>query len=112
MRYEIRPTVPFVQQVKRLKKKYRHIDEDLNRLKSVLQDNPRAGEAIPGFEGRIFKVRMASSDMKRGKRGGFRIVYYLVTKKGLIYLLAIYAKARREDIRPNEIQRILNELDV
>jgi mRNA-degrading endonuclease RelE of RelBE toxin-antitoxin system len=48
--------------------------------------------------------------MKRGKRGGFRIIYYL--SDHVVYLLTIYAKAKREKISVKEIKAALKELDM
>lgn len=62
-----------------------------------------------GFEGVVYKIRIPSSDMKRG---GFRVIYYVITSAEVIDLLTIYAKARTEDIDRSEIQRLLDELDI
>lgn len=77
MSYKIIPTPVFQRDVKYLKKKYRHIGSDLEKLNSFLIDNSAYGDAIAGLEGKVFKARLASSDMSRGKSGGFRIIYYL-----------------------------------
>ncbi|PIU68806.1 MAG: hypothetical protein COS84_00540 [Armatimonadetes bacterium CG07_land_8_20_14_0_80_40_9] len=47
------------------------------------------------------------TDMKRGKRGGFRVIYYFIDERGIIYLLTIYAKAKKETIEIREIKKIL-----
>jgi len=81
-------------------------------LRGQLNGNPEAGDRIPGVNGPVFKVRISSQDMQRGKSGGYRAIYFLKTQQGVIYLLAIYAKAQREDIRPEEINAILRNLDI
>ena len=50
--------------------------------------------------------------MKRGKRGGYRIIYYLQTAKEQVVLLTIYAKSRKEDIRVQEIISLLEWLEI
>lgn len=107
MPYEIRATARFVKDVRKLKHKYRRIGEDLRTLQRQLQDNPTSGDRIPGVDGPVFKIRLQSQDMQRGKQGGYRVVYYLRVQPDMIYLLTIYAKARQEDIRPEEINQIL-----
>jgi hypothetical protein len=34
----------------------------------------------------------------KGKSGGFRVVYYFLAKPGRIYMAAIYAKSRQENL--------------
>jgi len=108
--YRIIPTPVFQRDVKYLKKKYRHIGLDLEKLNSLLSDNPAYGDAIAGLEGRVFKARLASSDMGKGKSGGFRVIYFLKSSDDTIYLLTIYAKAYKEDIDPVEIKAILKKI--
>ncbi len=110
MSYKIIPTPVFQRDVKYLKKKYRHIGSDLEKLNSVLIDNPAYGDAVTGLEGRVFKARLASSDMGKGKSGGFRIIYYLRNSENTIYLLTIYAKAYKEHIDPVEINALLKKI--
>jgi len=61
-----------VKDVRKLKRKYRRIGEDLQTLQTRLQDNPDAGDRIPGANGPLFKIRVQSQDMQRGKQGGYR----------------------------------------
>lgn len=110
MSYNIIPTPTFQRDVKNLKKKHRHIASDLEKFSNTLTDNPFYGEAIKGLEGSVFKARLASSDMSKGKSGGFRVIYYLMESDKTIYLLTIYAKAYKEDIDHVEIKSILRKI--
>jgi len=107
--YRVIPTLRFQKDVKHLQKKYRHIIPDLEELNNILADNPSCGNAIEGLEGKVFKIRLASSDTAKGKSGGFRIIYYLLHTDKTVYLLTIYAKAYRENIDPAEIKVILKK---
>ncbi len=98
MSYNIVPTPTFQKDVKSLRKKYRHISSDLEELQAILAEDPFAGDAVKGLEKTIFKIRLASSDMGKGKSGSFRIIYYLVTTDKTISLLTIYAKAYKQTI--------------
>ncbi len=40
----------------------------------------------------------------RGKRSGLRVIYYLATAQGEIFLLDLYAKNERADLSPNDLQ--------
>ena len=42
----------------------------------------------------------------RGKSGGARIIYYAVTRRGVLYLLDVYAKSAKEDLTDAEKHQI------
>jgi hypothetical protein len=60
--------------------------------------NPEAGDLIPGSGG-VRKVRWGRHGS--GKRGGVRIIYFYHNPRMPLYLLMIYAKARRDDLSPD-----------
>lgn len=107
-------TIPlFNQTFKKLQKKYPHIKNDLIPLFKNLKQGVLEGNRLQGFEGNIYKVRAASSDQKKGKSGGFRIVYYLITEENEIDLIFIFPKASQENLTPNQtkkIKQLLKEL--
>jgi hypothetical protein len=50
----------------------------------------------------------------RGKSGGARIIYYVVLRKGVLYLLDVYAKSEKEDLTDadtREIRRLIATLE-
>ena len=110
MNFEIRATTALERDLKRLARKYRRLGTDYAVLLSELRADPRAGEAIPGFADQVFKIRLASSDMKKGKSGGFRVIYYLDEAAHIVWLLTIYAKSEQENPNPVELQDALAEL--
>jgi hypothetical protein len=75
-------------------------DED-ERLEfvSFIAANPEAGEVIPETGG-VRKVWWSRAGS--GKRGGVRVVYFYHDAKRPLYLLMVYAKARKEDLSPAE----------
>ncbi len=89
----------FKKQLKTLKKKYPHVKKDL--LGMLADFNPR--EAI--FVGKsIFKIRIPSTDMRKGKSGGFRAYLYLHVRKDFLVPLCMYAKPESESITENELK--------
>jgi hypothetical protein len=42
----------------------------------------------------------------RGKSGGVRIIYFVVSRRGAIYLIDIYAKSEKEDLTDAERREI------
>jgi hypothetical protein len=50
----------------------------------------------------------------RGKSGGARIIYYVVNRKGVLYLLDVYAKSAKEDLtdaEKHEIRKLVVTLE-
>lgn len=66
----------------------------LTDLYQTLAANPAAGSVMPG-KGGVRKLRWAAPG--RGKRGGFRVLYYWYTANDRIILLALYAKNEWEN---------------
>lgn len=83
-------------------------DDVYAELQMALIADPEAGVVIPGSGG-VRKLRWAGSG--RGKRGGLRVVYYLRTRHGQIWLLTLYAKNVLDDIPPRLLRRIKEEID-
>jgi hypothetical protein len=42
----------------------------------------------------------------RGKSGGARVIYYVVVRRGVLYLLDVYAKSAKEDLNDAEKREI------
>ena len=112
MSCRIIPAPRFQRDVKFLKNKYRNIISDLDEFNTILSDNPFYGEAIPGLEGKVFKARLASSDMKSGKSKGYRIIYSFLERENTIYLLTMYAKAYKENIYVAEIKEMISKCEL
>jgi mRNA-degrading endonuclease RelE of RelBE toxin-antitoxin system len=83
-------------------------DDDLSGLQHYLNENPEAG-AIIRESGGVRKLRWGARG--RGKRGGFRIIYYLRSQQGEIWLLTLYAKNTAESISGRALKKIKEEID-
>ncbi len=64
-----------------------------------IAQNPEAGDVIPETGG-VRKIRWARAGT--GKRGGARVVYFYHDRDRPLCLLMVYAKARRENLTPDE----------
>jgi hypothetical protein len=73
-------------------------DEERSEFVDFIARNPEAGDLIAETGG-IRKVRW--SRQGSGKRGGVRVIYFYHRSDVPLYLLMIYAKARREDLSPD-----------
>lgn len=83
-------------------------DEDYAALQAVLAANPDAGPVIRGTGG-VRKLRWARPG--RGKRGGFRVTYYVRSAQGVVWLLTLYPKNVRDTIAPHVLKQIREEIE-
>jgi len=70
--------------------------------------NPALGVVIPGTGG-IRKLRWKAAG--RGKRGGYRVIYYWQTEAERIWLLTIFLKSEQENISTKKLQDLLKRIE-
>ena len=75
-------------------------EDDYRQLQSALVIRPDMGDLIPGSGG-LRKLRWRMSG--RGKRGGVRVIYYWATSREEIWMILVYAKAKKEDLNPQQL---------
>ena len=86
-----------------------YLDDDAyGALQQALMQNPDAGPVIPGSGG-VRKLRWAAPG--RGKRGGYRIIYYVRHAHGVIWMLTIYSKNVSENIPAHVLRQIRKEVE-
>jgi hypothetical protein len=83
-------------------------DDEYAALQQALLADPEAGAIIPGSGG-VRKLRWGVA--RRGKRGGIRVIYFLRTRHGQIWMLTLYAKNVAENISANVLKQIKDEID-
>jgi mRNA-degrading endonuclease RelE of RelBE toxin-antitoxin system len=83
-------------------------DDEYRELQKVLMDNPETGNIIPGSGG-LRKVRWRAPG--RGKRGGYRVIYYARLKQGVILMLTMYPKNVAENIPAHVLRQIRKEVE-
>ncbi|CAM3672716.1 Toxin HigB-2 [Klebsiella variicola] len=81
-------------------------DDEFRVFQEMLIEDPEAGDTIVGTGG-FRKIRWNRPGM--GKRGGVRIIYYNVTRKGRIYLALVYPKNELDDLT-EEQKKMLKQL--
>ena len=107
---EIRFSLEFKRNLRTLSRKYRHIRSDVQPVIDQIQSGEIIGDQIPRSRYTVFKVRVKNSDIRKGKRSGYRFIYYLKTQTEII-LVTIYSKLEQSDISAEQIRRILQEYD-
>jgi hypothetical protein len=74
-------------------------DDERESFVDFIAKNPQMGDVIPDTGG-VRKIRWAKAGT--GKRGGVRVIYFYHDADSPLYLLMVYAKARQEDLTPDE----------
>ena len=83
-------------------------DEEYGELQWFLAAAPESGPVIPGTGG-VRKLRWRATG--RGKRGGYRVIYYLKRVDGVISMLTMYPKNVIEDIPAHVLRQIREEIE-
>jgi mRNA-degrading endonuclease RelE of RelBE toxin-antitoxin system len=83
-------------------------DDEYAALQLSIAANPEAGEIVRGSGG-VRKLRWSGSG--RGKRGGIRVIYYLRTARGEVWMLTVYAKNEADSIPAHVLRRIKEEIN-
>jgi mRNA-degrading endonuclease RelE of RelBE toxin-antitoxin system len=99
-------TPEFKRNLRQLAKKYRHIRKDIQPIIDQLVTGAKPGDRITGVKHMVFKVRARNSDARRGRSGGYRIIYHLTDEQAII-LITIYSKSDQTDVPAAEIRRII-----
>ena len=103
----------FSRDVSKLRKKYRNIERDIETLFEEIKQNYRttaSAQAIPGYSNRLWKYRCRSTDLKRGRRGGFRLICYLSATQEMCPI-AIYVKSHQSVQDATRIDLALEQLE-
>jgi mRNA-degrading endonuclease RelE of RelBE toxin-antitoxin system len=106
MRYQFIFTDWFDRNLRALRKHNPLLREDLEAFFGAFE--AESSPVIPGTGG-ARKARMAAKG--RGKRGGYRVVYYFLVNENEVWLLTIYDKVKREDLTAAEAAHIARLID-
>jgi len=103
-------TPEFKRNLRALARKYRHIRSDVQPVIEQLEAGEIIGDKVPRIKYAIFKVRVRNSDIRKGKRSGYRLIYHLRSGKNVI-LVTLYSKLDQSDISAKQINRIIAEFE-
>jgi mRNA-degrading endonuclease RelE of RelBE toxin-antitoxin system len=109
MSYNLIPTRRFEKELKRLNKKYPSVKNEFAELVNLLSNNPESGTFLGN---NCYKIRFSIESKGKGKSGGARVITYLYIETETVYLLTIYDKSEKEDLKPNELKDIIDGLDL
>lgn len=100
----------FLKDVKQLRKRYRRVEDDVEELVAEMERGTFRGDLMPGYSKDVYKVRVANRSARRGRRGGFRIIYAMLNVHTVAFL-HIYSKSDKSDVSEGDISRMLGDLD-
>ena len=103
-------TPEFKRNLRALARKYRHIRSDVQPVIEQLEAGEIIGDKVPMVKYAIFKLRVWNSDIRKGKRSGYRLIYHLRSGKNVI-LVTLYSKLDQSDISAKQIKRIIAEFE-
>jgi hypothetical protein len=83
-------------------------DDEYGQLQKALIANPNAGDLVPGSGG-VRKLRWRAAG--RGKRGGYRVIYFAKVAQGVIWMLTMYPKNVAENIPAHVLRQIRKEVE-
>lgn len=100
------PLIRTVIETPTFQKQAQHIGSDAERFNFInwIAANPDAGDVIPGADG-ARKVRWKRAGI--GKSDGARVIYFNLIDEEVVLLVAVYAKAERENMLPKDIRKVL-----
>ena len=78
-------------------------DDDYRSLQIALLLRPEQGAVIPGSGG-LRKIRWGAEG--RGKRGGFRVIYFWHKPGATCYMLLLYQKNEQGDLSATQIRTL------
>ena len=104
------PTPYFESKYKRLVRKFPSLGKELENLEKDLIHNPKLGEPLGS---NLYKIRLSGKDKGKGKRGGFRIITYLVQEfqnSFEIYLITIFDKSEETSISKSILIKLVKSI--
>jgi hypothetical protein len=90
-------------------KQYPNAKSDIFDFISYLSEHPGEGEAVPGYSGKIIKIRWPLKSYNIGKSGGLRIYYYFYGDKLIPFF--IFTKRQFADARKELIAKLVSYIE-
>ncbi len=85
-------------------------DADYGALQSALMREPERGDLISGTGG-FRKLRWADRRRRKGRRGGLRVIYYVLAADRQIWLFTIYDKDEIKDLTAQQCRLLRRAID-
>ncbi|MDE5808566.1 MAG: type II toxin-antitoxin system RelE/ParE family toxin [Muribaculaceae bacterium] len=105
-------TPEFLKAAKTLSKRYRSFKDDVKALCEEITKKPDLGDDLGNG---VRKLRMAIKSKGKGKRGGARVISFMVAMdidkdtNSKVTLLYVYDKSDMENVSENKIRQIISD---
>jgi hypothetical protein len=86
-----------------------HAEDVLLEIQNDLLANPKRGQVVQGTAG-VRKARATDPARGKGKRGGFRYLYYYIERDGQIYLLMVFTKDEQDDLTKDQKKKLAKSI--
>jgi len=104
LKLNVSKTDYFFKLVKKLVKKYRNIEKDIDGFLDNIEDINDLG--IP-LGHNLYKARIKNTDNNKGKSGGYRLITYLQLINNDLTLIYIYSKSELENVGESVLDNII-----
>jgi hypothetical protein len=84
-------------------------DDLLLEMQNDLLANPKRGKVVQGTAG-VRKARATDPARGKGKRGGFRYLYFYIERDGQIYLLMVFSKDEQDDLTKEQKKTLVKSI--
>lgn len=109
MAWQVDKCDAYVNWLRKLSGKFPSSGDDIDNEFSAGPPNPRW--PLPGFNKKLWKTRVGSTDLGKGKSHSFRVIFYWdETVPNWCCLGACYFKGEMEDMSAKELKRLYNRL--
>ena len=109
MSYSVLTTHRFEKELKKLVKKFPSLIIEYKDFIDEIAQNPENGTFIGN---NCYKFRIAIESKGKGKSGGARAISYVYIETETVYLLTIYDKGKKENLKPNELSMMIESLEL
>ena len=100
----------FEKEAQKLKRKYPAVASQVRQLVLQLMEGELPGVRVPKSILQTYKVRLPNPSARRGKSGGFRVIYS-VSRADAVVLITIYSKTEQNDLSPHELQQRIKQIE-
>ena len=83
-------------------------DDEYAALQASMIADPEVGKVITG-SGEVRKLRWRAAG--RGKRGGYRVIYFVRRSEGNFWMLTMYPKSIRDNVPAHALRQIRQEIE-
>lgn len=94
-----------------LEKRYRNLRSDLQPLIEQLENDELPGDQISGTSYTLYKVRVKNSTIRKGKSGGYRVIYQILSADTVV-LLYLYSKSDQDNVAATDLLSIIERFQI